>query len=156
MIDKVFLQKCLDIPQDLPGVEERKSNIEFYAPKQAKCPGNQVCCRGKKEIDTIQKPGATKCSDFSPAHECTTFELCNPDTFAIKENKVDGKITNDTLSTLFTSVEGGDAKLFVQNSDSGIAVNPDLSPCVYPQLVCCVPKEDKVVQGTAILECQNL
>ena len=128
------------MPQDEPVEGERKSNIEFYAPKQAKCPQREICCKRTEKITPVKKPGGTKCSDWGPEFECTTLERCKADTFAIKEENANENLLGETISLLFQE-EGGDKDLFAQNSDVGVAVNPDVVPCEFPQLVCCEPSK---------------
>ena len=89
------------MPQDEPVEGERKSNIEFYAPKQAKCPQREICCKRTEKITPVKKLGGTKCSDWGPEFECTTLERCKADTFAIKEENANENLLGETISLLF-------------------------------------------------------
>ena len=82
---------CYDLPQDEPKKEDRKSDIEFYFPKEARCPKNQICCKRREKPKTIEAKGAVKCADWGPGFECTTLDRCEPDTFAVKSDVINSE-----------------------------------------------------------------
>ena len=72
------------MPQDEPVEGERKSNIEFYAPKQAKCPllvvlvlsENPTCKMTSKKITTAKKLALRVCPNqekFSFPSDCFVY-----------------------------------------------------------------------------------
>ena len=102
---------------------DRKTNIEFYKPKEAKCSEpEEVCCKRTEKIDTVENPGATKCSEWGDGYECTTLEHCEADTFAIKDKEVAESTLDNTISFLF----GAGEYLFAKSPVFENAVNPNL------------------------------
>jgi hypothetical protein len=132
-------EACVDFPQDLPKVEERKVDTNYYFPKQATCPKNKICCRRTEVPDPKIIVGAKECHEWGEEHKCTKMDRCQLETFAKKN-------VDTTLNSLFGP--GEDADLFTQTAENTVAINPLFSPCDNPLLVCCQPTPIEITTTT--------
>ena len=132
------VKKCYDLPQDIPDVNERKSNVNPYQPKEAKCPRNEICCKRKSPI---VPEGSGKC-ESSKGYKCLGLDQCNPNKIVVKKNVA------ETADLLFNEDNFIDT-----DSSGGLVVDIGKSPCESADKVCCQPNTKPEIKVAKPIEC---